>query len=325
MRALVTGAAGFIGSHLCEALVAAGHEVVGFDDESTGSRVNLAALQDRANFRFVPGSVLDGPLVADLTAGTDTVFHFAAAVGAFVIRDRALESLHANIHGTENVVAAAHRADARLLLASTSEIYGKNPKVGLTEEDDRVLGSPLRSRWTYSEAKAIDESLVDAYGRDRGLSAVIVRLFNTVGPRQSAHYGMVIPRFVRQALAGDPLTVFGSGEQVRCFCHVADVVPALLDLAECAPATGLAVNLGSDRQVCIAALARMVIEATGSPSTITRTSYQDAYGSGYEDMQRRVPDCTRAQQLVGFRARHTLEQIIGSMITDARRAPDPVA
>lgn len=325
MRALVTGAAGFIGSHLCEALVEAGHQVVGLDDESTGSRANLAALEQHRDFRFVPGSVLDGTLVADLTAGTDTVFHFAAAVGAFVIRDRALESLHANIHGTEHVVTAADRAGARLVLASTSEIYGKNPKVGLTEEDDRVLGSPLLSRWTYSEAKAIDESLVDAYGRDRGLSAVIVRLFNTVGPRQSAHYGMVLPRFVRQALDGEPLTVFGSGEQVRCFCHVADVVPALLDLAGCDPATGLAVNLGSDRQVSIETLAHMVIEATGSNSTITRTSYQDAYGSGYEDMLRRVPDCTRARQLVGFRPRHTLEQIIESVIADAVRDTDPVA
>ena len=228
MKCLVTGAAGFIGSHLSDALVAAGHEVAGLDDLSTGRTENLRAVQDKPGFRLVRGSILDAGLVDELASGSDWVFHLAAAVGSFVIRDRTLESLRTNIHGTENVVAAADRHGAVLMAASTSEIYGKNSKVGLREDDDRVVGSPLKSRWSYAEAKAIDESLIDAYARERGLRAVIIRFFNTVGPRQTGRYGMVIPRFVRQARAGEPLTIFGTGEQIRCFCHVGDVVPALL-------------------------------------------------------------------------------------------------
>jgi UDP-glucose 4-epimerase len=205
-------------------------------------------------------------------------------------------------------------------VASTSEIYGKNTTVGLREDDDRIIGSPLRSRWTYAEAKAIDESLVDGYVREAGLRAVIVRLFNTVGPRQSGRYGMVIPRFARQALAGQPLTVFGTGEQIRCFCHVLDVVPALASLAACDEAVGRAVNLGSSEQVSIGDLARRVIEVAGSASGIERSSYLEAYGSGYEDMQRRVPDCTLARQLVGFAAVRPLAEIIRAVISDQRGA-----
>ena len=245
MKSFVTGAAGFIGSHLTTALLSAGHEVVGLDDLSTGRPENLAAVASHPGFRLVEGSILDQALVDELTTGADRVFHFAAAVGSFVIRDRTLESLRTNIHGTENVVEAAYRNNARILVASTSEIYGKNDKVGLREDDDRISGSPLRSRWSYAEAKAIDESLIDAYVRERGLWAVIVRLFNTVGPRQTGRYGMVIPRFVRQALAGEPLTVFGTGEQVRCFCHVHDAIPAVTALIEADRACGQAVNLGS--------------------------------------------------------------------------------
>jgi UDP-glucose 4-epimerase len=248
------------------------------------------------------------------------VFHLAAAVGAFVIRDKTLESLRTNIHGTENVVAAASRHGARLLAASTSEIYGKNTTVGLREDDDRVIGSPLRSRWTYAEAKAIDESLIDAYVRERGLRAVIVRLFNTVGPRQTGRYGMVIPRFARQALTGEPVTVFGTGEQIRCFCHVADVVPALVALARSDAASGRAVNLGSSEQVTINELARRVIAATSSRSQVERSSYLDAYGSGYEDMQRRVPDCTLARELTGFTATRSLDQIIDAVVADQQSA-----
>jgi UDP-glucose 4-epimerase len=214
------------------------------------------------------------------------------------------------------VVAAAHRNGARILVASTSEIYGKNTKVGIREDDDRLAGSPLKSRWSYSEAKAIDESLVSAYVAERGLWAVIARLFNTVGPRQSGRYGMVIPRFVRQGLAGEPLTVFGTGDQVRCFCHVHDVVPALIALTETGDARGRAVNLGSSEQVSIAGLAERVIAATGSAAGLTRSSYLDAYGPGYEDMQRRVPDCTLARGLVGFEPARTLDDIIGAVIED---------
>jgi UDP-glucose 4-epimerase len=320
MKCFVTGAAGFIGSHLTEYLLAAGHEVVGLDDLSTGREENLAAVGGHPRLRLVQGSILDQRLVGQLTAGTDCVFHLAAAVGAFVIMDRALDSLRTNIHGTENVVDAASRHGARLLVASTSEIYGKNTTVGLREDDDRIIGSPLRSRWTYAEAKAIDESLVDGYVREAGLRAVIVRLFNTVGPRQSSRYGMVIPRFARQALAGQPLTVFGTGDQIRCFCHVLDVVPALASLAVCDAAVGRAVNLGSSEQVSIGDLARRVIEAAGSASGIERSSYLEAYGSGYEDMQRRVPDCALARELVGFAAGRPLAEIIRAVISDQRGA-----
>jgi UDP-glucose 4-epimerase len=316
MKSFVTGAAGFIGSHLTTALLDAGHEVVGLDDLSTGRLENLAGVVRHPDFRLVEGSILDQKLVAELAAGAEQVFHLAAAVGSFVIRDRTLESLRTNIHGTENVVEAAYANGARILLASTSEIYGKNDKVGLREDDDRISGSPLRSRWSYAEAKAIDESLIEAYVRERGLRAVIVRLFNTVGPRQTGRYGMVIPRFVRQALAGEPVTVFGTGEQVRCFCHVLDVVPALTALIESDDACGRAVNLGSSEQVSIEDLARRVIEATGSASEIKRLSYLEVLGSGYEDMMRRVPDCSLADDLVGFKATRTLDDILSAVIED---------
>ncbi len=316
MKYFVTGAAGFIGSHLTEALLDAGHEVTGLDDLSTGRLENLAAVTPHPRFRLVLGSILDADLVDDLCDGADRVFHLAAAVGAFVIMDRTLESLRTNIHGTENVVDAAHRNDARILVASTSEIYGKNSKVGLREDDDRIAGSPLKSRWSYSEAKAIDESLVSAYVAERGLWAVIARLFNTVGPRQTGRYGMVIPRFVRQGLSGEPLTLFGTGDQVRCFCHVHDVIPALIALLETQDARGRAVNIGSSEQVSIAGLAERVIAATGSSGGIVRSSYLEAYGAGYEDMERRVPDCTLARGLVGFASVRTLDDIIGAVIED---------
>jgi UDP-glucose 4-epimerase len=316
MKYFVTGAAGFIGSYLTEALLDAGHEVTGLDDLSTGRLENLAAVTPHPRFRLVLGSILDADLVDDLCDGADRVFHLAAAVGAFVIMDRTLESLRTNIHGTENVVDAAHRNDARILVASTSEIYGKNSKVGLREDDDRIAGSPLKSRWSYSEAKAIDESLVSAYVAERGLWAVIARLFNTVGPRQTGRYGMVIPRFVRQGLSGEPLTLFGTGDQVRCFCHVQDVIPALIALLETQDARGRAVNIGSSEQVSIVGLAERVIAATGSSGGIVRSSYLEAYGAGYEDMERRVPDCTLARGMVGFASARTLDDIIGAVIED---------
>lgn len=322
MKALVTGAAGFIGSHLVEQLLARGQIVIGLDDMSTGQLDNLVAIGEHRSFRFVPGTVLDGRLVDDLVSEADVVFHFAAAVGSFVIRDRTLDALLTNVHGTENVVHAAHRHGTRLLLASTSEIYGKNSKVGLCEDDDRVVGSPLKSRWSYSEAKAVDETLIDAYVREGGLWAVIVRLFNTVGPRQSEHYGMVLPRFVSQALRQEPLTVFGSGQQVRCFCHVHDVVPALVRLADLEDACGRAVNLGSAEPVSIERLAHRVLQLTGSSSEIVHVPYEDVLGRGYEDLQRRIPDCTLARQLVGFRPRYGLDQIIESVIDEQRSSPD---
>ena len=320
MRCFVTGAAGFIGSHLITHLLADGHEVTGLDDFSTGREQNLAAVAGQPRFTLVRGSILDQTLVYRLTAGSDCVFHLAAAVGAFVIRDKTLDSMRTNIDGTEHVVAAATRHRARLLVASTSEIYGKNTTIGLREDDDRVIGSPLKSRWSYAEAKAIDESLVNAYVQERGLRGVIVRLFNTVGPGQTGRYGMVIPRFARQALTGQPLTVFGTGEQIRCFCHVLDVVPALIALVQSDAAVGKAVNLGSSEQVSIGELARLVIAATGSASGIERATYLAAYGPGYEDMQRRVPNCDLARELVGFAASRSLAEIISAVIADQRSA-----
>ena len=319
MKALITGGAGFIGSHLAEHLLAGGHEVVVLDDLSTGSLENLSTISEHPHLRYVPGSVLDEALVDALVSQVDTIFHLAAAVGSFVIRDRTLASLRTNIHGTEHVLAAAHRHQARVLIASSSEIYGKNTKIGLQEDDDRVVGSPLLHRWSYSEAKAVDESLTRAYVTELGLHAVIVRLFNTVGPRQSGRYGMVIPRFVTQALAGEPLTIFGTGEQVRCFCHVYDVVPALHALVEQPGAYGTAVNVGSSEQVSIAGLAHRVLALTGSASGTVQMTYEQGIGPGYEDLQRRVPDCSRARELIGFRPTRTLDDILRSVIAERSR------
>jgi UDP-glucose 4-epimerase len=321
MRALITGGAGFIGSHLAEHLLSAGHEVIVLDNLATGSLENLLSLSDHPRLRYVAGSVLDKTLVGTLASEVDTIFHLAAAVGSFVIRDRTLESLRTNIHGTENVLTAAHRHHARVLIASSSEVYGKNTKIGLREDDNRVVGSPLLHRWSYSEAKAVDESFTRAYVTELGLQAVIVRLFNTVGPRQSGRYGMVIPRFVAQALAGRPLTIFGTGDQVRCFCHVQDVVPALLALVEHPGAYGTAVNIGSTEQVSITGLAHRVLELTGSTSGTIQMSYEEGVGPGYEDLQRRVPDCGKAQALIGFQPRRSLDDILRSVIAEQSR-PD---
>jgi UDP-glucose 4-epimerase len=320
MKVFVTGAAGFIGSHLVEELLAGGHEVTGLDDLSTGRLSNLRAVDGHPGFRLVQGSILDQGLVSELTAGCQQVYHLAAAVGAFVIRDRTLESLRTNIHGTENVVEAAASSGAVLLAASTSEIYGKNMKPGLTEDDDRIIGSPLKSRWSYAEAKAIDESLIDAYCRERDLKAVIIRFFNTVGPRQTGRYGMVIPRFTAQALAGEPLTVYGTGDQIRCFCHVHDVIPALTRLIATPAAYGRAVNVGNNEPTSINDLAKRVIAATDSVSVVTHTPYLEAYGSGYEDMQRRIPDCTLARTLCGFTPQRTLDDIVEAVVSDQQAA-----
>ncbi|WP_190815407.1 NAD-dependent epimerase/dehydratase family protein [Saccharopolyspora pogona] len=322
MRAMVTGAAGFIGSHLVERLLADGHQVVGLDDLSTGRVENLPV--GDPNLRMVQGSILDASLVDEVMADADVVFHLAAAVGAFVIQERTLHGLLTNIHGTENVLDAALRHDARVLVASTSEIYGKNDKVGLSEGDDRIIGSPLKSRWTYSEAKAIDESITHNYVRELGLRAVIVRLFNTVGPRQSGRYGMVIPRLVAQALQGRPVTIFGTGKQIRCFCHVADVVPALVRLALLDRAQGMAVNLGNTEQVSIEDLAARIIAMTDSSSGTIQVPYEEAYGPGYEDLQRRVPDCSRAGELIDFRPERTLDDIVRDVIDEQVRAGQPV-
>ncbi|MBB4689018.1 NAD-dependent epimerase/dehydratase family protein [Amycolatopsis jiangsuensis] len=318
MRYLITGGAGFIGSHLTEHLLARGDEVVALDNLSTGTLDNLTGVAGHPGFRFVRGSITDPSTVEACMPGVDAVFHLAAAVGVFTILDRTLDSLRTNLHGTEILLDAALRHDAAILVASTSEVYGKNTVDGLTEDSDRIIGSPLKNRWSYAEAKALDETFAYLYAKEHGLRTVIVRPFNTVGPRQTGRYGMVIPRFVTQALAGEPITVFGDGQQTRCFCHVHDVVPALVDLLADESAHGKVFNLGSTEQTTISQLAERVIAATGSASTIAKVPYEEAYGEGYEDMQRRIPDCTRAYNQIGFVPTRTLDDIISAVVTDRR-------
>ncbi len=316
MRALITGGAGFIGSHLADRLLERGDQVVLLDDLSTGRLANIEHLNGRADAEFVLGSILNADLVDHVVSRVDTVFHLAAAVGVNLIVEKPLESMMTNIRGTETVVEKAHKYGKRILVMSTSEIYGKNTSDSLSEEDDRILGSPLKSRWSYSEAKAIDEILAYTYWREKGLETVIIRLFNTVGPRQTGSYGMVIPRFVGQALRNEPITVFGDGNQTRCFCHVGDVVEGLVALSEHPEAFGKVFNLGGGEEVSIRELAERVIELTGSQSSLEFIPYDTAYEAGFEDMERRVPNTTRAMQLVGFEPSASLDDIIRSVIDD---------
>ncbi len=316
MRALITGGAGFIGSHLADHLLGRGDQVVLLDDLSTGRVTNIEHLNDRTGAEFVLGSILDTELVDEAVARVDAVFHLAAAVGVNLIVEKPLESLMTNIRGTETVIEMAHKYDKRLLVMSTSEIYGKNTSDSLSEEDDRILGSPLKSRWSYSEAKAIDEILAYTYWREKGLETVIIRLFNTVGPRQTGSYGMVIPRFVGQALRNEPITIFGDGNQTRCFCHVGDVIEGLVALSEHPEAFGKVFNLGGGEEVSIKELAERVVELADSKSGLEFIPYDAAYEAGFEDMERRVPNTNRARQLVGFSPSTGLDDIIQSVIDD---------
>ncbi|WP_243763261.1 NAD(P)-dependent oxidoreductase [Allobranchiibius sp. CTAmp26] len=319
MKALITGGAGFVGSHLTDHLIAQGHEVTVLDDLSTGQLSNLSDALDGPNgarVSMVEGSITDAALVDEMVAQVDTVFHLAAAVGVFTIQTKTLDSMRVNLHGTETVLDAAHRHGARFLLTSTSEVYGKNTAIGLHEDADRIIGSPLKSRWSYAEAKALDEAFTHQYVVHLGLAAVMVRMFNTVGPRQSGRYGMVLPRLVKQALAGEPLTVYGTGNQSRCFGHVGDVVPALATLIETDAAIGQVFNIGNPEQVSINELAERIIAKTGSASPIVHLPYLEAYGPGYEDMERRVPDCSRLHDLIGFTPTHSLDDSIEAVIDD---------
>ena len=316
MKVLITGGAGFIGSHLADHLLNRGDQVVLLDDLSTGRLVNIEHLNNRSDTDFVLGSILDADLIDDTVSRVDAIFHLAAAVGVNLIVEKPLESLMTNIRGTETVIEKAHRYDKRLLVMSTSEIYGKNTSDSLSEEDNRVLGSPLKSRWSYSEAKAIDEILAYTYWREKGLETVIIRLFNTVGPRQTGSYGMVIPRFVGQALRNEPITIFGDGNQTRCFCHVGDIVEGLVALSEHPEAFGKVFNLGGGKEVAIRELAERVIKLAGSQSSLEFIPYDAAYEAGFEDMDRRVPNTTRAMQLVGFEPSASLDDIIRSVIDD---------
>jgi UDP-glucose 4-epimerase len=315
---LVTGGAGFIGSHLVDTLVASGNQVVVLDDLSTGRHDNLRQHSGSPDVEFVLGSILNEALVDDVVRRVDVVLHLAAAVGVNLIVERPLESLATNIKGSEIVLEKCHKYGRKVLVTSTSEIYGKNTSDALNEEDDRILGSPLKTRWSYSEAKAIEEVLAHAYWREKGLPTVIVRLFNTVGPRQVGHYGMVVPRLIDQALRGAPLTVFGTGEQTRCFCHVDDVVAALLGLVGSEDAEGQVFNVGSRSEISIDALATRVRDRVGSTSEIVHIPYDEAYETGFEDMQRRRPDTGKIDKLLGWQPSKNLDVIIDDVAADLR-------
>lgn len=320
MRVLITGGAGFIASHLADHLLEQGHSIVALDDLSTGRHSNIEHLIGRPDFEFVLGSILNPDVVDDVVSRCEAVFHLAAAVGVHLIVNEPLRSLATNIRGSEIVFEKANKYGTRVLVTSSSEIYGKNVSDRLREDDDRILGSPLKSRWAYSEAKAIDEILAFTYWREKGLPTVIVRLFNTVGPRQTGAYGMVIPRFIAQALRNEPITVFGDGSQTRCFCYVGDIVLALAALLEHPDAYGRVFNLGSDEEISMADLAELVRQETGSHSELRYVAYEDAYEEGFEDMVRRVPDTTRARELVGFRPTVGLREIIRLVIEEQSMA-----
>ena len=320
MRYLITGGAGFIGSHLADALIGRGDEVTALDDLSTGSLSNVAHLEGDPRFRLIRGSIMDQPTVGDLVAQSEVVVHLAAAVGVRLIIERPLESLLTNIRGTEIVLDAAASAGRPSLITSTSEIYGKNAAGPLHEDADRILGSPFKARWSYSTSKAVDEILARAYWRDRGVPTIVARLFNCVGPRQTGAFGMVVPRLVRQALAGEDLTVYGDGEQRRCFCHVLDTVDALIALLDHPAAVGDVFNVGAPFELSINDLARMVIDRTASSSRISHIPYDEAYEEGFEDMERRVPDISKIRTLTGWEPALGLDRIVEDVIESERTA-----
>ena len=304
----MTGGAGFIGSHLVEKLILRGDVVSILDNYTTGHLNNLNGIRDK--ILITDGDILDKAILMKLISESDYVVHLAATLGVFNIVNNPLQSLKTNIQGTENVLEIADKFRKPVLIASTSEIYGKNSKVPLNEEDDRIVGHPLKSRWSYSEAKAVDESLAYFYHLDNNLPIRIVRFFNTVGPRQVGNYGMVLPRFVKAALNNLPLEVYGSGDQIRCFCHVIDAVKALLMIMDSDKAVGQVFNVGNDSQISIMDLARKVIDITGSKSSISKIPYEKAYPEGFEDMQRRVPDISKIKQFLGWEPEINLDQII---------------
>jgi UDP-glucose 4-epimerase len=308
MKYLVTGGSGFIGSYLVESLVSRGDQVTVFDNLSTGGVKNLSHIKDKID--FVHGDVRNKELIDKSVAESDFVVHLAAALGVFNIVNKPLESLKTNLQGTEAVLEACDKYIKPVLIASTSEIYGKNDKVPLNEEDDRIIGHPLKSRWSYSEAKAVDESLAYFYYLEKKLPTRIVRFFNTVGPRQVGHYGMVVPRFVSAALKNEPLSVYGSGDQIRCFCHVDDAVRAIILVMDSDKAIGDVFNVGNNHQISIMGLAKKVIEITGSNSSIEKIAYEKAYPEGFEDMQRRVPDISKIRRVLGWAPKINLDQII---------------
>jgi UDP-glucose 4-epimerase len=319
MRILVTGGAGFIGSHLCERLVKDGHLVTAIDNFSTGRASNLAQLEGSDGFTLVEGSILDYQLLTPLVTDADYVFHLAAAVGVFNIVNNPLASLLTNIRGTENVLEAAYSTKTPVFLTSSSEVYGKNISDSLRESDDRILGSPVTLRWSYSEAKAIDESLAYAYYIEKQLETRIVRFFNTVGPRQLGAYGMVVPRFVKSAVFNEPITIYGDGNQTRCFAHVYDVVDAVIAIAFADNTIGKVINIGNDFEISINGLANKIIAETDSKSEIIYVPYEEAYGNGFEDMERRVPNIDLIKQLVGWKPQRDLSRIIADISAEMKK------
>ena len=314
MKYLVTGGAGFIGSHLVDLLLADGHKVSVIDNFSTGSIENLRSHISNPNLTITEGDILDADLVEKSVNQSERVFHFAAAVGVMNIMANPLSSLETNIRGSENVLNACANSNVPVLIASSSEIYGKNASDALSEDSDRIIGPPQMIRWSYSDAKAFDESLVISLHQKKGLETRIVRLFNTVGPRQVGHYGMVVPRFIQAALRHEPLMVFGNGTQTRCFGHVSDITSAIMLLDKTKEAVGIPVNVGVNKEISIKNLAELVIELTSSNSSIQYLAYSDAYPAGYEDMQRRVPDNRLLIQLTGWKPKKYIEDVIRDLL-----------
>ena len=314
MNVLITGGAGFIGSYLAEAMLAAGHGVMVVDDLSTGSRDNLAAIAGDPRFRFVRGSVRNESTMAALIDSCDVVFHLAAAVGVQLIVDKPVHTIETNIHGSEVVLNLANKFGRKILLASSSEVYGKNTKVPFSEDDDTALGSTRMTRWSYACSKMVDEFLALAYHEQYGLESIVCRFFNTIGPRQTGQYGMVVPRFVRRALGGEYIDIYGTGKQSRCFCNVADVVEALVRLIDCPGAVGQVVNVGCQESITIEALADKVIAMTGSTSLKRFLTYEQAYGKPFDDMFVRIPDLTRIKSLIGFEPKYSLAQTLQQII-----------
>ncbi len=319
MKVFITGGAGFIGCHMSERLLERGEQVIVLDDLSTGQMDNIAHLVGRRGFEYRIGSVSDVPLVTELVDRCDLTVHLAAAVGVRLIVEKPVHTIETNVRGTEVVLAAAAKKQKLVVLASTSEVYGKSSKIPFTEDDELHLGPTRHSRWAYACSKALDEWLTLAYWREKHVPVIIVRLFNTVGPRQTGRYGMVLPNFVGQALRGEPIRVFGTGEQSRCFGHVGESVEAMLRLIETPAAIGEVVNLGSDREITIYRLAEMVRDVAASSSDIVRVPYDEAYAQGFEDLARRVPDVRKLERLTGFRFSISLEQIVADVIEDQRR------
>ncbi len=318
MRVLITGGAGFIGSHLSDAYIERGDEVFVLDDLSTGSIENIRHLRNRPRFHYTVDSVHNQPVVAELVDQCDVIFHLAAAVGVKLIVESPVRTIETNVHGTEVVLAQANKKKKKVLIASTSEVYGLSNQVPFREDGNLVMGATTKGRWSYACSKAIDEFLALAYYREKKLPTVVVRLFNTVGPRQTGQYGMVIPSFVKQALAGRSITVYGDGKQTRCFAHVSDVVEALIKLMDQPEAVGQVYNIGSTEEVSIATLAERVKALTGSTSDIVYVPYSEAYEAGFEDMPRRVPDTSKIAALVGFQPRKSLNEILESVIAFTR-------